>query len=150
MFTYAYSPISKSFNAIIFEINTSLDVLSRKFLNGLNEKEIQFQYNLYGPCELDVKIDSVLELLKKEFKDPFYMFQLFSVVLWLFNDYVNYAIVIILITIISIYKSIKEIRDNLISIHETAKIETTVNLFRNEVILFTFLYLGEKKNRAYK
>lgn len=134
LFTYAYSPNNKSFDSIVFEINASLDVLSRKFLNGLNEKEVQYQYNLYGPCELDIKIDSIQELLKKEFTDPFYMFQLFSIVLWLFNEYVNYAIIILIITMISIYLSIKETRQNLINIHDMAKIETTVNLYRNEVI----------------
>jgi len=133
LFTYAYSPNNKTFDSIIFEINASLDVLSRKFLIGLNEKEVQYQNTLYGPCELDIKIDSVLELLKKEFTDPFYLFQFFSIILWLLNEYVNYAIIILLITIISIYISIKETRHNLINIHEMAKMETTVNLFRNEV-----------------
>ena len=134
LFTYAYSPNSKSFDSIIFEIKASLDILSRKFLNGLTEKEVQYQNNLYGPCEIDIKIDSVFELIKKEFRDPFYMFQLFSILLWLTNEYVNYAIVILIITIISIFISIQETRKNLINIHDMTKIETTVNIFRNEVI----------------
>lgn len=140
LFTYAYSPNSKTFDSITFEINASLDVLSRKFLGGLNEKEVQYQYNLYGPCEIDIKIDSAFELIKKEFTDPFYMFQFFSIILWLFNEYVNYAIIILIITTISIYFSIKETRQNLVNIRDMAKIETTVNLLRNKVIFYLFIF----------
>jgi len=133
LFTYCYSPNTKNFDSIIFEINASLDVISRKFLNGLNEKEVKYQYNLYGPCELDIKIDSIIHLLKREFNDPFYMFQIFSIVLWLFNDYINYAIIILIITILSIFISVKETKKNLCNIRDMAKIETISNIFRNEV-----------------
>lgn len=148
-FNYAYSPIGKFFDSIVLEINASLDILSRKFLNGLNAKEVQYQYNLYGPCELNIKIDSVLVLLQKEFTDPFYMFQLFSIVLWLFNDYVNYALIILIVTIISIYISIQETRKNLVTIQDMAKFEIELNIFRNEVykilekIKLIFKYLGQ-------
>lgn len=139
-FSYAYSANTKSFDAIIFEINATLDILSRKFLNGLTVKEAIYQKSLYGSCQLNINIDSYFELIKKEFKDPFYIFQIFSIILWMLNQYVNYAIIILIITIISVFISITETKRNLLNIKEMIKLESEVTIYRNEVKLRIYIF----------
>lgn len=141
-FTYAYSPISKSFEAIVFELNASLDVLSRKFLNGLTEKEANYQHLLYGPCELDIKISSYLALIQQEFKNPFFLFQIFAILFWISEDYKIYAILILSATIYFVFMSIVEIRTNLLKINKVTNIESELIIYRNEVkILNKFFFI---------
>lgn len=134
LFTYIYCKKVNSFIALVFNANKNFDFSQTNFL-GLTTSEVEFLHKLHGPNELDVKIDSIFELLKKEFKDPFYIFQIFSVILWLSNDYVKFAIVILIVTIISIFVGVKETRTNLLNIQEMTKMETTkINIIRNEVV----------------
>ncbi len=67
----------------------------------------------------------------KEVTDPFYLFQLFSIILWLNNAYVNYAIVIIITSLGSLAMSVYESRANLMDIQQMAKYQCEINLFRN-------------------
>jgi hypothetical protein len=133
LFTYIYSPLTRSFNSLIFELNGSSNILiNKKFLCGLSKNEVEYQYKLYGACELDIEIDSIIKLLKKEFKDPFYLFQFFAVILWLNNQYVNYALVILTVTIISIGIGVRETRKNLLNIQDMTKMDIgKIRIIRN-------------------
>jgi cation-transporting P-type ATPase 13A2 len=128
---YIYSPIKKNFLCLKFQINCSFDILSRKFLSGLTEAEVEYQRNIFGDCDQQVRIDSVFTLLLQEIKDPFYIFQFFSVMLWMFNAYVKYAIVIIITTVISLIIAIYEVRTNLLGIQKIARYSCNVIIYRN-------------------
>lgn len=130
---YIYSPIKKNFLCLKFQINCSFDILSRKFLSGLTETEVDYQRSIYGHCDLQVKTDSVFTLLLQEIKDPFYVFQFFSVMLWMFNAYVKYAIVIIITTVLSLIIAIYEVRTNLLGIQKIARYSCDVIIYRNNL-----------------
>lgn len=61
---------------------------------------------LFGDCTLRVPCPSVLELLLEEVLEPFYVFQLFAIGLWLLDEYVQYAAAICLITAISTFSDV--------------------------------------------
>lgn len=52
----------------------------------------------FGPCNLEVPKKSALRLLVDEVLNPFYIFQIFSVTLWLYEHYYLYSFSIIFIS----------------------------------------------------
>ena len=65
---------------------------------------------LFGPNMITIDIPTVFRIFYEEVLSPFYVFQLFSIVLWLTFEYVLYASSIILITTVSIVLIIYQIR----------------------------------------
>jgi hypothetical protein len=137
-FKYVYSPKVRAFNALKFTINSSLDIISRKFIHGLNEIEYLYMKKLFGDCDMKIEISSIYNILFEELLDPFYLFQIFSVILWFFNHYVKLAIVIIVTTVFSLAISIIETRKNLEDIQTMARYTCEINVYRNKVKLIFF------------
>jgi cation-transporting ATPase 13A2 len=130
LFKYLYDRTNETFAAVKFKISTSQDVLHNQFLNGLSIDEVTHQQKVFGVCDLDIEVDGVFKLLLKEITDPFYVFQVFSVILWYNNEYSNYATIIVITTIISLIVSIYETSSNLLNIQKMAKYSCEVNIFK--------------------
>uniref|UniRef100_A0A8C3A0I7 Polyamine-transporting ATPase 13A3 n=1 Tax=Cyclopterus lumpus TaxID=8103 RepID=A0A8C3A0I7_CYCLU len=64
----------------------------------------------FGVNEIAVKVPSVFKLLIKEVLNPFYIFQLFSVILWSADEYYYYAVAILFMSVISIATSLYTIK----------------------------------------
>ena len=75
LFNYYYNTLTNQFMAYNFAINTSFANIHDNFLSGLNKNEVEYQSRLYGECDLNFEVDSLFQLLLKEFSDPFYLFQ---------------------------------------------------------------------------
>lgn len=74
---------------------------------------------VYGNNLIDVPIKSWVTLLFLEALNPFYVFQVFSVVLWFAYNYYYYACVIILMTSFGIFFSIRQTLKNQNALHAT-------------------------------
>lgn len=136
MFNYIFNSHTDSFSSIKFNIKTSQENIHNYFTKGLDKNEYVFQRNIFGTCDLEINIDSVVSLFLKEVTDPFYIFQVFSIMLWLNNDYAKYAIVIILTTLISLIISVYETRSNLVNIQQMAKYSSPINVFRQKEVIY--------------
>ena len=81
----------------------------RCVLGGEMDRNIQRQK--FGPCALEVPKKSGCSLLVSEVLNPFYIFQVASVVLWFYERYILYSVLVIGIStfsiIISLYETIK-------------------------------------------
>jgi predicted P-type ATPase len=130
LFKYIYDPITESFSSHAFGIKTTHENLNKHFLNGLTKDEMEYQKKLFGFCDLDIEVEGVFSLLLKEVLDPFYIFQVFSVTLWFYNSYTNYAAVIVATTVIFLALSVYETRKNLVSVKNMAKYTCSVNVYR--------------------
>ena len=62
---------------------------------------------------LRLQVKSILTLFVEECADPFYIFQVFSCVLWLIDEYYYYAIAIVVVSLGSIVISIFQTRKHL-------------------------------------
>lgn len=133
LFKYAYSPSKKDFTAVQFIISTSLDIISRRFIAGLSSTEAVYQRKIFGACDLDIEINSTFKLLSQELADPFYLFQIFSVILWMYNHYTKYAVVIIITTVLSLTISVMETKKNLTSIQLMARYACPIMVYRHIV-----------------
>ena len=65
---------------------------------------------LYGENEIQVEVKSYWTLLVTEVLNPFYIFQIGSIILWSLDNYLLYALCIFLISVISIGVSLYETR----------------------------------------
>ena len=132
LYKYIYNPSTGNFSSLNQKIKTTFNKIHKKLSKGLNEKEIEFQRKLHGICDLQIEIKSFIHILVLELTDPFYIFQIGSVILWLFDEYVAYACVIIFATTSSLLISTYETRQNLLDIQQMAKYECNVTVFRKD------------------
>ncbi|XP_069598015.1 polyamine-transporting ATPase 13A2 isoform X3 [Ranitomeya imitator] len=101
-----------------------------KYKSGLSQSDRDNRKLIYGPNEIDVPVKSYGQLLVDEVLNPFYIFQVFSVVLWLCEGYYYYAGCIIVISVISITISLYETRKQSVTLHNMVKLAVSVTVRR--------------------
>lgn len=69
-----------------------------------------FRLDLFGFNKIEVEVKSYWTLFVQEVLNPFYIFQAFSVGLWLVDDYISYAICVIILTLFSSITSLIQTR----------------------------------------
>uniref|UniRef100_A0A146M0L3 Cation-transporting ATPase n=1 Tax=Lygus hesperus TaxID=30085 RepID=A0A146M0L3_LYGHE len=79
---------------------------------GLSVGEQFFRRAVFGNNEIIVPMRSVVALLFLEVLDPFYIFQIFSFILWAIDDYIFYALAIALMSCVSIGVAVVQTRKN--------------------------------------
>ncbi|XP_017370097.1 probable cation-transporting ATPase 13A3 isoform X1 [Cebus imitator] len=95
---------------------------------GLTKGMHAYRKLLYGINEIAVKVPSVFKLLIKEVLNPFYIFQLFSVILWSTDEYYYYALAIVVMSIVSIVSSLYSIRKQYVMLHDMVATHSTVRV----------------------
>uniref|UniRef100_G3P3W1 Polyamine-transporting ATPase 13A3 n=1 Tax=Gasterosteus aculeatus aculeatus TaxID=481459 RepID=G3P3W1_GASAC len=127
----------------IDDMNVWFKVCSRMSLSPLVRRLF------FGVNEIAVKVPSVFKLLIKEVLNPFYIFQLFSVILWSADEYYYYAVAILFMSVISIATSLYTIKKQYIMLHDMVATHSTVRVSvcraNNEIeeILSTDLVPGD-------
>ncbi|XP_077941289.1 polyamine-transporting ATPase 13A2 isoform X1 [Gasterosteus aculeatus] len=101
------------------------------FQKGLSPLEQSLRKRMYGPNLIDVPVKPYVQMLFEEVLNPFYVFQAFSITLWLVDKYYFYAICIFIISIFSIGISLHEIRKQSITLRNMAQFITNVTIRRN-------------------
>ncbi|XP_038579201.1 cation-transporting ATPase 13A2 isoform X1 [Micropterus salmoides] len=101
------------------------------FQKGLSHLEQSLRRRMYGLNLIDVPVKPYIKLLFEEVLNPFYVFQLFSITLWMIDHYFVYAICIFIISILSISISLYEIRKQSITLCNMARLVTNVTIRRN-------------------
>ncbi|KAA8587757.1 hypothetical protein FQN60_016619 [Etheostoma spectabile] len=82
----------------------------------------------FGENEIAVRVPSIFKLLIKEVLNPFYIFQLFSVVLWSAEDYYYYATAIVFMSVISIATSLYSIKKQYVMLHDMVAAHSVVRV----------------------
>ncbi|XP_060054476.1 polyamine-transporting ATPase 13A3 isoform X4 [Erinaceus europaeus] len=95
---------------------------------GLTKGMHAYRKLLYGVNEITVKVPSVFKLLIKEVLNPFYIFQLFSVILWSTDEYYYYALAIVIMSVVSIVTSLYSIRKQYVMLHDMVAAHSTVRV----------------------
>uniref|UniRef100_A0A8V5H7L6 Polyamine-transporting ATPase 13A2 n=1 Tax=Melopsittacus undulatus TaxID=13146 RepID=A0A8V5H7L6_MELUD len=86
---------------------------------------------IYGANLIEVPVKSYARLLVEEVLNPFYIFQVFSIVLWVCDAYYYYAACIFLISTISLGLSLYETRKQSTTLQNMAKMSVGVRVHRS-------------------
>ncbi|KAL2103581.1 hypothetical protein ACEWY4_000449 [Coilia grayii] len=98
---------------------------------GLSAMEQSSRRKVYGQNLIDVPVKSYLQLLFEEVLNPFYMFQICSIILWMSDRYYYYAACVFIISLISIAISLYEIRKQSNTLRKMAQLIVPVTVRRN-------------------
>ncbi|KAJ1522586.1 hypothetical protein ONE63_001769 [Megalurothrips usitatus] len=85
---------------------------------------------LYGPNDMEIRVQSVLALVLLELLNPFYIFQLFSLGVWFSEEYYYYTIAIVVMSTFGITFTVRQTRQNQISLHSTVHSSDVVTVCR--------------------
>ncbi|XP_041848724.1 probable cation-transporting ATPase 13A3 isoform X2 [Melanotaenia boesemani] len=96
--------------------------------SGLSKTLQDYRRLFFGENEIAVKIPSLFKLLIKEVLNPFYIFQLFSVILWSLEDYYYYATAIVFMSVISIATSLYTIKKQYVMLHDMVATHSVVRV----------------------
>ena len=120
-----YRPISYPFNRPVSQFCSELDITSYEE----HQRQRESLRHIYGPNLISIPLPGPLQLLLDEVLHPFYMFQLFSVVLWYVEVYATYATAIIIISVTGAVIGVLQTRKNLINLKKLAEYECNVELY---------------------
>ncbi len=96
---------------------------------------------IYGECCAKVPMPSIPILMIQEILTPFFIFQIFSIVLWFCDEYEIYAGAILFTTIVSLAISLVETRANLLNLQKLSHYECEVEVKRDRAIRISSLGL---------
>lgn len=99
-------------------------------LQGFSAEEQCERRRLYGVNAITVHVKPIIVLLFKEVLSPFYIFQLFSMILWYLDEYEIYASCILGISTISIIITIWQTRKFQRALRNTISSSTVVTVCR--------------------
>lgn len=81
---------------------------------------------LFGPNDIKIPIPGYFKLLCEQVLHPFYVFQVFSIILWSLDEYYLYATCIGLISFVSVVSTLLETRRNLEAMNSIANLDCPV------------------------
>uniref|UniRef100_H2YT62 Cation-transporting ATPase n=1 Tax=Ciona savignyi TaxID=51511 RepID=H2YT62_CIOSA len=108
----------------------TLAQLHQDSTTGLKHDDKDDRQNLYGQNLITVKVPPYHHLLMFEILNPFYVFQLFAVVFWMFDEYYIYAIAIFIMSFISAITSLIEVIHKLFQVKHKKSIHSKSQLFQ--------------------
>uniref|UniRef100_A0A8C4V897 Cation-transporting ATPase n=1 Tax=Falco tinnunculus TaxID=100819 RepID=A0A8C4V897_FALTI len=104
--------------------------IHHKFGAGLTREEQAIRQLVCGPNAIEVEIRPIWKLLFKEILNPFYVFQAFTLTLWLSQGYIEYSVAIIILSIISVGLTVYNLTQQSTKLHELVeehnKVQVTV------------------------
>ncbi|XP_026733922.1 probable cation-transporting ATPase 13A3 [Trichoplusia ni] len=85
--------------------------------------------NIYGLNEINVPVQSIMTLILLEVFNPFYVFQLFTIAVWLAEPYYYYCIAVVLMSTFGVATSVVQTKKNQTSLRATVEAHDTVELW---------------------
>ncbi|KAI9173310.1 hypothetical protein H9P43_007441 [Blastocladiella emersonii ATCC 22665] len=86
---------------------------------------------VFGPNAILIPERSTLDLVLSEVLHPFYVFQVFSMILWALDEYLYYATCIFVISVVSSLDTLIETKRNLKRLRDMSKFTCEVNVYRS-------------------
>jgi hypothetical protein len=84
--TYQYDHEMRNFKAIRYYFSKPFTQI-HDAANGIDDEERQKALHKYGPCTMQIKVGKWYIVLIQEVVNLYYIFQVFSIAVWLCNEY---------------------------------------------------------------
>ncbi|XP_056421370.1 probable cation-transporting ATPase 13A4 [Hyla sarda] len=112
----------------ILEEDYTCVAMHNNFGDGFPKEEQDVRRLICGPNIIDVGIVPIWKLLFKEVLSPFYVFQLFSVCLWFAEEYIEYSVAIIIMSVICIGLSVYTLRQQSVKLHRLVESHNNIKV----------------------
>lgn len=112
------------------EVDSCQDLLAMSA--GLSGSDVDYQQVLFGESSLYVEMTPVYKLVINEVFSPFYMYQVFIVIVWMVQVYYQFAVCVVLLSIISVSVSVWQTRKQTRALTEAIHTESKVTVLRDE------------------
>ena len=130
---FMYDPATRSFERVTYMSSAPAATLDQRMKVGLQDDVADERLRWYGHNILTIIVPSYITLLLGEVFHPFYIFQVYSVILWCFEYYYIFASAIFVIAVVSIVTTLLETRRRLISLSTLAYYSSYVHTLRGGV-----------------
>ncbi|KAK0138247.1 putative cation-transporting ATPase 13A3 [Merluccius polli] len=110
------------------DVKVSCAGIHSELSSGPSKQLQAYRRLFFEENEIAVRVPSMFKLLIKEVLNPFYIFQLFSVILWSFEDYYYYATAIVFMSVISIATSLYTIKKQYVMLHNMVAAHSVVRV----------------------
>ncbi|XP_013178033.1 PREDICTED: probable cation-transporting ATPase 13A3 [Papilio xuthus] len=87
---------------------------------GINKRQQNELLKLYGYNSVEVDVKSYWSLFTNEVFNPFYLFQIFSIILWSLDEYYQYATCVFFLSVGSCMLALHQTKQMSIKLHEMA------------------------------
>ncbi|XP_034846625.1 probable cation-transporting ATPase 13A5 [Mirounga leonina] len=128
---YIWDYLEKRFQKVgLLEDSNSCHDIHHTFGLGLTSEEQEVRRLVCGPNAIEVEVQPIWKLLVKQVLNPFYLFQAFTLTLWLSQGYVEYSVAIIILSVISIVLSVYDLQQQSVKLYNLVedhnKVQVTV------------------------
>ena len=112
---YAYNPEIKNFVSVTFKMssNANYEVISRKMIGGLTDEEINYQKIFIYKNKYIDNVMSIKDMIEIELSNPFYLVQLFCIIIFFIIDYSLYCKILIFSTIVILLYTLYETQSHI-------------------------------------
>ncbi|KAJ1948190.1 hypothetical protein FBU59_001709, partial [Linderina macrospora] len=99
--------------------------------HGLTSQEVNQRMCIFDSCLIDIEEKSWIRLLVEEVLNPFYVFQIASIIIWSCEDYYYYAACIFVISVVSIAVTLISTKRTVRKIKQMAAYSCPVRVLRD-------------------
>ncbi|XP_022117134.1 polyamine-transporting ATPase 13A3 [Pieris rapae] len=89
-------------------------------ISGINKRQQNELIKLYGKNSVEVEVKRYWTIFCSEVFNPFYLFQIFSIILWSLDEYYQYATCVFILSAISCMLALYETKQMSVKIHNMA------------------------------
>lgn len=135
--SFEYRYIKFFYNPVEDMFKTNSNWYDLHWLNAKNLREgtsqslQEVRAALFGRNNLNIQEKSTLQLLADEVLHPFYIFQVFSILLWLADDYYYYASCIFVISLVSVANTLVETKTTIARLKQMSLFNCDVRVWRH-------------------
>ena len=129
---YAYNPESKNFVSVNFKISetANYEVICRKMIGGLSDEEINYQKIFIYKNKFINNAMSVKDMIEMELSNPFYLVQLFCIIIFFIIDYSLYCKILIFSTIVILLYTLYETQSHIYYVNNLVSYSCEVSVRR--------------------
>ncbi|CAG9785123.1 unnamed protein product [Diatraea saccharalis] len=105
----------------VLALNDRLTInLLMENVSGINKRQQNELIKLYGNNSVEVEVKSYWTLFVEEVFNPFYLFQVFSIILWSLDEYYQYASCVFILSTLSCMLALYQTKQMSINLHKMA------------------------------
>ena len=128
---YIYDERAQSFLRLAAPAALPYAAVAASMSHGTSSDAAAASLALHGANAIDIPVPSIPTLLVREVLHPFFVFQIYSIVLWSFEQYFYFAACILVIAAVSIVTTLMETRSRLKALSDLAHFTSTVTVLRD-------------------